>query len=207
MRTITKIEAQKKQKNRVSVFLEGEFAFGLDLATLAKFNLKKGDGLDEQVIAEIQSSAEKSQIRECAFRYLAGRPHSEFELSKKLQLKGFAEPQVKNVLDELRKAQFIDDGEFAVSYARSRLLTRPIGRHLLRQELKQKGVRNAEIEKAITTAFAEVSERDLASRLLERRKSRYRDLPPEQQKKRLHDFLLRRGFDWEVINETMAIHD
>ncbi|MCZ6820210.1 MAG: recombination regulator RecX, partial [Calditrichaeota bacterium] len=53
---ITRIEGQKKKKNRFSVYLDDAFAFGLNVATLAEFNLKEGDLLTDDRIADILRS-------------------------------------------------------------------------------------------------------------------------------------------------------
>src|SRR3990172_7393456 len=95
---ITKIEAQKKNKNRVAVYLDEEFAFGLDLTILAKFNLKKGDTLSESQISDLLLAEEKKKINDNALRYLANRAHSEKELTLKLKHKGYAEALIGEII-------------------------------------------------------------------------------------------------------------
>ncbi|MFQ5652107.1 MAG: RecX family transcriptional regulator [bacterium] len=202
-KTITKIEAQKKRKNRVSIYLDEAFAFGVDISVVAKFHLKKGNCLDEDDISEILLAEEKKQIKESALRYLAGRAHSEQELRTKLRQKGYSETHVAAVLDELKEARFIDDGEFAHSFVRNRMVNKPMGERGLRHELLRKGVSEEIIDRAVKQAFAEHSQEEIAMRLVERRKERYNGLPEPVQTKRLHDFLMRRGFSWEVVNEVM----
>ena len=41
MPKVTKIEVQKKNKERFNLFLDGEFEMGIDIDTLVKFNLKR----------------------------------------------------------------------------------------------------------------------------------------------------------------------
>lgn len=198
---ITKIEAQKQ---RASVYLDGEFAFGLDSSVLLQFDLKKGDILTKTRIKDILQKEEKKRVKENAFRYLAARAHSEKELQTKLRQKGYAEELIETVLWELREAKFIDDVKFAFAFARNRIAKKPMGARLLRQELWQKGLKPEIIDKALTEAYSAKRQEEIARELVESRKDRYQDLDENKQKKRLNDFLLRRGFDWEIVKEVIA---
>ena len=201
---ITKIEAQKQRKQRASVYLDGEFAFGLDSSVLLQFDLKKGDILTKTRIKDILQKEEKKRVKENAFRYLAARAHSEKELQTKLRQKGYAEELIETVLWELREAKFIDDVKFAFAFARNRIAKKPMGARLLRQELWQKGLKPEIIDKALTEAYSAKRQEEIARELAENRKHRYQDLDENKQKKRLNDFLLRRGFDWEIVKEVIA---
>ena len=102
---ITRIEGQKKKKNRFSVYLDDAFAFGLNVATLAEFNLKEGDLLTDDRIADILRSEGKKQIKESAFRYLAGRAHSEKELRTKLRRKQYDETLIDQLANLERRTR------------------------------------------------------------------------------------------------------
>lgn len=147
---------------------------------------------------------EKKRIKEKAFRYLAGRAHSVKELQVKLSQKGFPDPLIAEVIHEFKEKKFLDDEEFALSFARSRMVKKPMGGRLLRQELWQKGVSKDLIDKAIRDVYSARSEAELARALAEKRLARYEDLETRRKKKRLNDFLLRRGFDWEIAREVAA---
>ena len=200
---ITRIEGQKKKKNRFSVYLDDAFAFGLNVATLAEFNLKEGDLLTDDRIADILRSEGKKQIKESAFRYLAGRAHSEKELRTKLRRKQYDETLIDQIIVELKQAKFIDDRGLALTFARSRMVSKPMGERLLRQELWQKGLAEKLIDHTIKEIYAETSQEDVALQLLEKRRPRYKNLAQKEQKKRLYDFLVSRGFGWDVVNDVL----
>ncbi len=153
---------------------------------------------------DILQKEEKKRVKEKAFRYLAARAHSEKELQNKLLQKGYAEELIETVLSELREAKFIDDVKFAFSFARNRIVKKPMGARLLRQELWQKGLKPEIIDKALTEVYSANRQEEIARKLVESRKDRYKDLDENKQKKRLNDFLLRRGFDWEIVKEVIA---
>lgn len=200
---ITRIEVQKKNKNRVAVFIDEAFAFGLDINTLAKFNLKKNDTLTSERISEILLAEEKKKVQNSAFRYLANRSHSEKELKLKLKNKGFAENLIDEVLEELKAAKFIDDEQFALSFSRSRINSKQMGARLLRQELWQKGIEKEIVDKTVKLIYQDFPEEKLAASLVEKRKTKYKNLDAFEQKKKLHDFLIRRGFNWEIVQKML----
>ena len=79
-KTITKLEIQKSRKNRVSIFLNGEFAFGIDQAVALEWQLREGTELSEKTIEQIQVAEEKRKAKEQTFRWLAYRNRSSKEL-------------------------------------------------------------------------------------------------------------------------------
>lgn len=200
---ITKIEIQKKNKNRLSIFLDDEFAFGLDNEVVVQFGLKEGDELSREKIKILLLKEEKKSAKEKAFRYLAGRAHSEKELRIKLLRKGFPKAIVDEVISDLKAQKFIDDEMFALSYVRSRLVNKPVGEILLRHELWQKGIHEEIIEKAVQEAYAEKNQLEIARELMEKRRAHYKNLEEKKRKKRLGDFLLRRGFTWDLVKEVI----
>ena len=200
---ITAIEVQKRNRKRCAIYLDGEYAFGLDASIVLDHGLRKGDRLDADQIQQILLKEERQKIKESAFRYLAGRAHSEKELRDKLLRKGFERARVDEVLAELRRHRFVDDAAFAVQYARNRLLHKPVGAKRLRQELRQKGVPEELAEAALSAAYKERPEEDLARELLRKQVDKNQDLPPLQRKKRLSEFLLRRGFEWELVRDLV----
>ena len=204
MQIITKIESQKKDKNRVAIFINDEFAFGIDASVASKFNFKKGDALDPDTISNVLLVEEKKRIKEKTFRFLAARAHSKKEIKTKLSKRGFSKELILQVISELEEAKYLDDEEFASSYSKSRMQNKPMGQKLLRYELLGKGVKEEISDKVIAEVYKSKSQEEVAADLVDRRVSRYKDLDDNKQKKRLFDFLMRRGFDWEVAKTAIA---
>jgi len=204
LRTITKIEEQVKRKNRRSIHLDGEFAFGLDAEVVAQFDLKEGSTLRPEDIQRLILEEEKKKAKEKALRLLALRARSEQEMVSKLRDAGYDESLIGSVVGDLRRVNLLNDEEFARSYAKSRLTNRPVGERALQVELRRKGIAEATIEKVLGEAYGEKSPRQLVQELIEKRKPRYRNLDEKAAKKKLADFLLRRGFDWEIVSDVLG---
>lgn len=201
--TITKLEPQKRRKNRLSVYLDDAFAFGVDAELAIEFGLHEGDELSEEQVREIIFREEKRRAKQRAYRILAGRAHSEKELREKLLRKGVEARIVEEVIAELKEQRFLDDRAFALAYARSRMIHRPVGEFALRSELWQKGVEKEIIEAAVREAYAEKDQRTVARELAAKRARRYKNLDDLKRRQRLWDFLIRRGFDWQLVQEVL----
>ena len=202
--SITKIERQQKNRHRYSIFLDGEFAFGIGEDILHSRHLINGQILTEQDVADLLVEDERKLAKMQAFRYLTVRDHSETELAGKLRQKGFSATTIQWVLADLRRLHFLNDTEFAALFARNRLAQRPIGRRQLEYELKQKGISSALLTETLDKIYSETNEETLVRQLAAKRLLILKGQPPLKVRKKLADFLLRRGFEWEVVKQVLA---
>jgi len=136
--TITALEVQKRSPERVNVYLDGEFAFGLPILDAAQ--LRKGQVLSEQEIAALREIDSVARALDQAVRLLARRPYSTAEIRRHLETKQVAPPVVEEVLDRLARLGYIDDRAFAQYWVENRERFRPRGPRALLYELRQKGV-------------------------------------------------------------------
>jgi len=206
-KTITQIAVQQKRKNRCSIFLDDEFAFGLDQDIVLQFGLKKGDQLTEQQIEEILLNEERKKAKDRALKFLSYRDRSEKEIRTRLKDVGYDENIIEWVIGELKRLKFLDDQRFAQSYAQTQMITRPMGEYFLKRELKQKGLDEELIEQTVEKAYEEKDQFSVAMELARQRKKRYQNIDEMKAKKRVSDFLLRRGFGWDVVSEVMERWD
>jgi regulatory protein len=201
-RIVTKIEVQKRNRKRRSVFIDGEFAFGLDEEVLYKSGLKKGEGLTEQRIKEITDEERKKEANEAALRFLSFRRRTEKQVREKLKKKEFDEKSIDATIDKLKEFDLINDLEFAASWVRDRLAFKPRGKKLLRQELWKKGIGKDIIER-VTDDLCRAEDK-AALELVERIRKRYKNLEPKVAKRRMYSLLLRRGFSYETTKKALS---
>lgn len=206
-KTITQIVVQKKRKNRCSIYINNEFAFGLHQDVVLNFGLKKGDALDENQIKEILLSEKRKSAKDRALKFLSHRDRSEKEIITKLKDIGYGDSIIEWVITELKRLKFIDDESFAQSYAQTQMITRPMGEYYLRRELKKKGLNAELIEQTVEKVYDERDQFSIALELAIQRKKRYRNIEEIKAKKRVSDFLLRRGFSWDVVSHVLEQWD
>jgi regulatory protein len=193
---ITDLKTQQRRKDRVSVFLDGEFAFGLQEATAV--GLFVGQELDESQIDALKQADSVEWAKQIAYRLLSYRPRSTAEVRRHLRKKQVEDEIIDRVIDRLVELNLLDDNAFAHYWVEQRETFRPRSRRALRYELRQKGLGRQLIEQAV----AEVDERAAAQRAGEKRARRWAHLTEEDFRARLRGFLDRRGFDYAVIVEV-----
>ena len=201
-RKITKIERQENNRQRLSIYLDGEFAFGLIDEIVLKHNINVNQTLQEDQIEDLLSEDEKKRAKQKAFSYLARRDHSEKELSDKLRRKGFREPIIIGLIEDLKQSQFINDGTFSRQFARNKIIQKPVGRRELAFSLKQKGISKDILEATLEEVYLEYDEKELALRLANQKLKTIKNIEPIKVKKRISDFLFRRGFNWEIVEQV-----
>ena len=193
-RVITAIKAQKRNPNRVSIDLDGEYAFGLSRIVAAW--LKTGDRLTEE---KIQSYLQKDAFEvayQNALDLLNHRPRSEQEIRQRLIEKGFSTEQTDQVVEKLKQANLIKDDKFARMWIESRNEFHPRSKNLLRYELKKKGIAEEHIEQVLENAPAD---HELATRAGVQYARRLEGLDWETFRNRLSGYLARRGFSYGTI--------
>ena len=137
-----------------------------------------------------------------ALRFLKIRPRSIEELKEKLRGKGFSETDIETAVHDLIASDLLDDRAFTKSWINYRL-ARPFGFRRIIQELKAKGIDQEIIEQAIAEIEGNYSPEKVALDLARRRWQRLPDIDPVKKKKRVLDFLLRRGFEADTAMKIL----
>jgi len=206
MKKITAITVQKKSPSRVNIYLDGEFAFGLARITAAW--LKTGDELNDEKIAKLLDEDARERAYQQAMLFLSYRARSEKEIRQNLLKHEIPEEVIEDTLERLRKAGLANDNDFARAWVENRNTFRPRSKKALAIELRQKGLD----DEAIQASISNVDEEALAYETGLKRATRFTSLERNEFRKKLSEFLARRGFSYSVIasvasriwNETHA---
>lgn len=193
--TITRLSPQKRNKERVNVYLDGDFAFGLALDAAA--GLRVGQTLSNRDVEELQAVDTFEKAKALAFRFLSYRPRSTAELRRRLLQKGYEENVAENVIDRLIELSLLNDVEFAAYWVEQRETFRPRSLRALRYELYQKGVKREIVEQALSG----LDETDSARRAVEKKSHQWEHLPRDEFFSKVHRFLQNRGFNYAVAAE------
>ena len=193
MKKITALEVQKRNPNRVNVYLDGEFAFGL--ARIVAAWLKVNSVLDDEKIRQLQSEDARERALQQAMLFLSYRARSESEIRQNLRKHEIPEDVIENTLDRLRHAGLANDGGFARAWVENRSTFRPRSRRLMAMELRQKGID----EESTSAALESIDDEALAYEAARKRAPRFSNLEWNEYRKKLSEFLARRGFPYSVI--------
>ena len=190
---ITAIERQKRRP-RLNIIADGRFVLSLSLALAAEAGLRPGDLLTPERLEALRRADERQQAHDAALRLLAYRPRSEAEMRSRLARRGLSPDVVQETIGRLLQQGLLDDDAFTEYWVRTRQQSRPRGRRLLRQELAAKGV-------AVETsrqALAAVAEEEAARHAAQKKAEQLHDVDYTTFRRRLGQFLLRRGFAFET---------
>lgn len=193
MKKITAIEVQKRTPNRVNIHLDGEFAFGL--ARIVAAWLRVGQELSEEKIQQLQAEDARERAYQQAMLFLSYRARSESEIRQNLRKHEIPEPVIEQTLERLRQDGLANDHQFARSWVENRSTFRPRSRRMMAMELRQKGIN----EEAVSSAVEDVDDEALAYEAAQKRVSRLKSLEWNDFRKKLSEFLARRGFSYSVI--------
>lgn len=116
MGKITDITAQKKNKNRVNIFVDGEFVCGLETITVLRNRLEIGGEISEEELAAIQAESEGGTAFDKAVKYSAFRHRTKREIKRFLQDKGYTKEVISSVMAKLTEYGFVDDFKFCREY-------------------------------------------------------------------------------------------
>lgn len=199
MQTITLLERQKKNKERVNVYLDGEFAFGLN--EMDAVLLKKGQQLSELEIAELRQKDAVAKAFDAGATLLSYRPRSTQEIRERLLKKSFDELVVEAAIDKLQRLGFLDDRAFARFWIEDRNRFKPRGRRALSYELRNKGIADSTIQELLEEL---VDETDGAYEAAQKRVRQMRGKTQREFKQKIGAFLQRRGFNFEAVNGALT---
>lgn len=201
---ITAIETQPRNRECVAIYVDGAFRIALAAEIAYGAPLRVGDVISEERLRELEERDQHWQAREAALNLLSFRPRTTVEMRRRLREKEFGDEVVQRCVGELVERGLIDDVSFAESYVRDRLRFRPRGPQLLLQELRTKGV-DWETARSIVNDVCQEeggSEADLARQAAARWAPRAGETRLRA-RRRLYNFLLRRGFSADAIREVV----
>jgi regulatory protein len=200
MKKITALKMEEGRKKRVAVYWEGQRRpLRLEVDTALKEGLTVGQEFSESELAHLTRLDLFYRTQNAALHFLSYRPRSESEVKSRLIRRGFTESEINAVLLKLKEQGLLSDTDFAEFWKENRQAFSPRSQFLTRLELKRKGVANEVIDEVVsslddsTNAYRAGMERARRITIADRNVFR----------KRLGDYLRRRGFSYGVINETV----
>ena len=139
------------------------------------------------------------QARTDGLRLLKFRPRSEEELRRRLGQKGFDDSTRETVIQEFKRKGLLDDDKFARYFVAQKVMAKPVGRRLLLNRLREKGIQPETAAQAVEAGTEGQDERAQARGLAFKRKSQLKGLTRETVRRRLFGYLSRRGFSGDAV--------
>lgn len=194
---------QQKKKDRVNVYLDGKFGFGIDLDNFVILNLKIGQELTKSEIDKILKKAEFQKTLEKLLNFATVRPRSEKEIKNWLYRKKVSESLHSKLLSRLIHFNLLDDEKFAEWWLENRKNFSPKPKRMLKEELKLKGIDKNIVDKILVET--NINEEKIARNLLEKRKLHWENIEKAKRNQKMLEYLVRKGFAFEIAK--LALKD
>ncbi|MGL4453421.1 MAG: recombination regulator RecX [Sarcina sp.] len=203
MSKITDIQVQKRNNERVNVYVDGEFTFACDSEFVYKEKLKTGMQIDLEKIKKIVIEDELKKCKNTALRIVERSFKSENEVHKKLIEKGYEEEVVGVALAFLSEYGYINDKNFASMYIRDKLKTE--GKNKIKYALIRKGIDESIIKEALYENANEETEFETAIKLAKRRYDSIKKRETDKYKlsQKLYRFLVGKGYNFDLVSEVV----
>lgn len=208
---ITSINAQQKDANRVSIFVDNIYSFSLDISQLVEFGLKTGIDVNDLDVERYKKASSLGKLYVKAVEFCFARPRSVTEIKKYLFRKNLStknatdtdnklsDQSLQDILNKLIDKGYVDDYKFAKYWADNRFLKKGLSKKRLKYELSQKGVNSSIIESVLTES--ERNDNLELKKIIIKKINKYPD------KVKFAQYLMRQGFSYGDIKTELDMID
>ena len=199
---LTDIQIDEETPSRRILFLDGVYFDSVDAGCIPKLGLRVGLEIETQVLQKLIKADEAIRAKNYALGLLSSQSYSKNQMVYQLGQKGFGSEAIEITLEDLEQLGHIKDEDFAKKWVERRRRSKPKGRRMLEHELANHSIDKATVDRVLG-GIHDADEKEIALQVARKQATRYKSLPPEVSKRRLHGFLLRRGFDYETIQSVI----
>ncbi len=192
---ITSVTAQKKNKERYSIFVDDNFLIGVANTTLLNHQLQVGLEVTPALFNRLRRDEGRNAAKNYMLKLLSRREHARRELQMKARQKDYSFEMIESVLNELEEKGFINDERFALKYAQNKNIVKQWGPLKITAYLRKKGVKRIISERAVKEVFKPVDVRNRLQELVLKKKSRFlREEDILKRKQKMIRYLSQKGY-------------
>lgn len=202
MNIITKIEVGKRNKERVNIYIDNEYAFSISAELVYKENIKVKDEINVERLKKLADEDNYIKCKNSALKIIERTYKSEKELRDKLVLKGYDDHIIKRTINFLREYNLLNDTNYAKMYVKDR--SRNQGKNKIKYTLIQKGIDENIIEEELN----KIDKDEIKEVAYEMALKKYRVLSKRENDnykltQKLYRFLMGKGYDYDLIKDVV----
>jgi regulatory protein len=198
-----KITARSGRKDKIHIYIDGEYLLTVDEIFWFSCGLVSGDEINEEELTAFEEAAGSRRAFNSALNSLDYRDHSEKEIRAKLLRKHDAD-YVDEAVEKLIELDLVNDERYAENYARELFERKKFGKMRIKSELRAKGI-SADIANAAVEELFEEEEPDNVQRIVDIIGKRYYNrMNDEVGRKKVFSALQRMGYSFSDIREAMS---
>lgn len=201
-KVISSIEIQKRNDNRVNIYIDGEFAFSCSTELVFTHNLKEGKAASIDELMELVNEDNYLKCKSAALKIIEKSYKSEKEVFDKLKLKGYDEKTISKTMAFLADYNFINDENYAAMYIKDKIKSQ--GRNKIKHALLRKGIDESVFDEKLKS-FSTEEEMNTALKLSEKKYKILIKTEKDMKKiyKKLWEYLMRNGYSSDIIEEAL----
>ncbi len=195
----------KKDSKNVAVYLDNDRTLYINYEIFIKNGLRKNDEISESDLDFLIKENQKFAAKQRAFRYLARRHHSEYELRIKLKQKKYNEDIIEGIINNLKENNYLNDLEFAKIFSEENVKNKFWGKNKVKAELIKKGISSNIISQVLLEKFPEGNDLQNAMELAGKKYKSLssRNLEKKKLKEKIYQYLFSKGYDYETTKEAV----
>lgn len=198
-----KITAKSGRKDKIHIYIDGEYLLTVDEIFWFSCGLVSGDEINKEELTAFEEAAGSRRAFNSALNSLDYRDHSEKEIRAKLLRKHDAD-YVDEAVEKLIELDLVNDERYAENYARELFERKKFGKMRIKSELRAKGI-SADIANAAVEELFEEEEPDNVQRIVDIIGKRYYNrMNDEVGRKKVFSALQRMGYSFSDIREAMS---
>lgn len=202
MNLITKIEVQKKNKERVNIYIDEEYAFSVNAELVYKENLKVKTQVNYEQLKRVVEEENYMKCKNSALKIIERSYKTKKEIRDKLIQKGYDEKAIERAIDFLNEYKLQDDSNYTKMYVNDK--KKSVGSKKLKYDLLRKGID----EETIANELSQIDDEDEYKGALELCMKKYRVLSKRENdeyklSQKLYRFLLSKGYSYDLISKVV----
>ncbi|EEA84357.1 recombination regulator RecX [Peptacetobacter hiranonis] len=201
MAIITKIEAQKRSKDRVNIYVDEEYFMAVYAELVYTHSLKKGMEIDKDSLESLLHDEIYMKAKNKALSILSKSDQSEKKLREKL-LNDYDENIVEEVIEFLKGYKLINDNLLAEKIVHDNMNLSKFGKNKIKQNLYNKGIAASDIQDAISQIDPD-EEYENAKYLAEKRLKRLKGEDKNKINQKIYQHLAYKGFSYDIIKRVL----
>lgn len=201
MAIITKIEAQKRSKDRVNIYVDEEYFMAVYAELVYTHSLKKGMEIDKDSLESLLHDEIYMKAKNKALSILSKSDQSEKKLREKL-LNDYDENIVEEVIEFLKGYKLINDNLLAEKIVHDNMNLSKFGKNKIKQNLYNKGIAASDIQDAISQINPD-EEYENAKYLAEKRLKRLKVEDKNKINQKIYQHLAYKGFSYDIIKRVL----
>ena len=198
MAKITKIEIQKRNKERVNIYIDDEYAFSTFIDIVYKEGLSKEQEVNKEKYDDIIKKENKQKCKNTALRIIERAYKTEKEMRKRLSEKGYEKEEIDEAVNFLKEYKFIDDDSYVKLYIKEKI--KSYGSQKIKYSLINKGISKEVIEEELNNIESE----EMKQTALCLAEKKYKNLSKsEKDRFKLYNkicrYLISRGYEYDMV--------